>query len=248
LKIVEPTNCPSCSYLLERVKDQLFCRNVSCTAQSLKKVQHFCSLLKIKGFGPKTLEALGYSTVDELLAYDSEHVVECGYSEKVALKLELEIEKLYTVGVDFPLLITALSIDMIGITAARKIAAKVKDLDELDTFQSAKACGLGDKAATSLITWLQVNWPSMRETLREVKIIHAAQVAEAKGNVCITGKLNDYKSRALATEYLISLGWTVKSAVSSKVDFLVCEDGSNSSAVTKAIANEIPIVTIKELP
>ena len=48
-------------------------------------------------------------------------------------------------------------------------------------------------------------------------------------------------------EYLEELGYTVTSTVSGKTDYLVCEDGSNSSKTKKAESLEIPIVTIDNL-
>ena len=68
-----------------------------------------------------------------------------------------------------------------------------------------------------------------------------------KGKVCITGKLKDFSNRTKAKEYLESLGYTVTSTVSSVTDYLVCEDGSNSSKSKKAESLGIPIVSIADL-
>ncbi len=68
-----------------------------------------------------------------------------------------------------------------------------------------------------------------------------------KGNVCITGKLNDFSNRAKAKEFLEEHGYTVTTAVSGKTNYLVCEDGSQSSKNKKAESLGIPIVMIANL-
>ena len=69
----------------------------------------------------------------------------------------------------------------------------------------------------------------------------------SSGKVCITGKLKDFKNRNECKEFLESLGYTVTSTVSSVTDYLVCEDGSNSSKTKKAESLGIPIVSIADI-
>jgi len=64
--ITQPTKCPACNADLVKVKDQLFCRNESCEAQSSKKLEHYAKVLKIKGLGPKSIEKLGITTIIDL--------------------------------------------------------------------------------------------------------------------------------------------------------------------------------------
>ena len=91
-KIKIPTTCPCCDYKLETVNEQLFCRNTACTAQLGKKLEHFCKVLQIKGFGPKTIEKLNLADITELFYLDRDSVVEA-LGEKVADKLLDEIER-----------------------------------------------------------------------------------------------------------------------------------------------------------
>ncbi|HEY9705061.1 MAG TPA: hypothetical protein V6C58_21660 [Allocoleopsis sp.] len=70
--IEEPTCCPVCDYQLEKVNDQLFCRNLACPAQIAGKVQHFAKTLGIKGLGPKTIEKLGLQELTEIFYLDPE--------------------------------------------------------------------------------------------------------------------------------------------------------------------------------
>jgi DNA ligase (NAD+) len=63
----------------------------------------------------------------------------------------------------------------------------------------------------------------------------------------ITGKLDDFKNRNEAGEYLRSLGFKVTTSISKNTDYLVDETGKSSSKRTKAESLNIPIVTIKQL-
>lgn len=92
-KIEIPTTCPCCSYKLELVNEQLFCRNLSCEAQLGKKLEHFTKTLGIKGFGPKTIEKLGLADITELFYLDRASTIEALGSEKVADKLLDEIKE-----------------------------------------------------------------------------------------------------------------------------------------------------------
>ena len=74
-----------------------------------------------------------------------------------------------------------------------------------------------------------------------------AMVPTKSGKVCITGKLNEFSNRAKAKEFLEEHGYTVTSTVSGATDYLVCEDGSNSSKSKRAESLGIPIVTIADL-
>jgi DNA ligase (NAD+) len=84
LKIEIPTTCPSCGYLLETVNEQLFCRNTACDAQLGKKLEHFCKVLQIKGFGPKTIEKLKSADLATVLASFSIPLVGGTASGKIA--------------------------------------------------------------------------------------------------------------------------------------------------------------------
>ena len=84
MKIEIPTTCPCCSYPLEMVNDQLFCRNTACDAQLSKKVEHFCKTLGIKGMGARTIEKLGLADITEIFYLDLESVAESLSSKTMA--------------------------------------------------------------------------------------------------------------------------------------------------------------------
>lgn len=245
MKIEIPLNCPSCGSKLDLVNDQLFCRNKSmCPAQSSKLIENFCSKMKLKGFGPQTIAKLEITKVSELFFLTKEDLVRA-VGDKVATKLELELETKLRQDVDFGSVLGSLSIPLIGEVAAKKLSQLYND------FQSVKAEG---KAGENLASWKNtpagqdvINLPWKFSGARETQVTPAT---ESNGVVlCITGKLNDFKNRADATKYLESLGYTVKPSVTKAVNYLICEDETKigSSSYKKAQSLGIEVLTIKIL-
>ena len=238
------TTCPSCSSELERVKDQLFCRNNNCLAKQEKKLIQFAKVMKIKGLGPKTLEKLDILSILDLYLLREKDIID-SIGEKLGIKLYNEIQGSRYVTLEK--LLPALSIDLIGTSAGRKLNVLVNTLDEI-TFDICKKAGLGDVATNNLCDWLE-NRKSVYEELPLIfeEVANANLLVTKNIKVCITGKLDDYKSRDLASKYLREQGITVASGVSKTLDFLINEDKKPSSKLSKAGEYGIPIVTIKQL-
>lgn len=240
-----PTNCPSCDSLLERVEGQLFCRSTECPAQCGKTVENFCKKMKIKGFGPQTIAKLELSSISDVYSLKHDEMVSL-LGSKIADKLIAEVDAKRTV--DFGTFIGALSIPLIGGVAGKKIATVTNDWATIDKAYQV----LGGKAAASLEAWMKSDSGKLT-MLAPVSFTDNVVTKEAtvpalpNSNVCITGKLTDYKNRSEAAAYLESKGFTVTSGVSSKTNYLVVEDGSTSSKTTKADNLGIPILTIKQL-
>jgi DNA ligase (NAD+) len=244
-----PTNCPSCDSELEAVNSQLFCRNSACPAQSSKKVEAFVKKMRIKGFGPATISKLGFVHPIELYETSLDDYVAV-LGEKIGQKLYDEVQNSRTT--TFATFLSALSIPLIGDTASKKIAASIQHLDEnLDIMvHNWNNLDAGDKAKQNLDNWaMSEQYPDAvnLESYFSFKQQNYVVQTQNKGKVCITGKLKDFSNRSKAKEYLETLGYTVTSTVSSVTDYLVCEDGSNSSKSKKAESLGIPIVSIADL-
>lgn len=243
-----PINCPSCDSLLERVNDQLFCRSSSCPAQSAKIVEGFCKKLKIKGFGPKTVEKLGISSLQDLYALTIPEMADI-LGDKTAEKLHAEIANKKSL--EFGALIGALGIPLIGTVAGNKLGSLINNWGDLSK-AACKSAGLGDKATDSLLNWvaspqgIEVQNLPISFTVTEKPSKPTTPVVE-KGDVVITGKLDNFKNRSEAASFLESKGYTVKSGVTKKTIALIVEDGSTSSKTAKAQDYGIPILTINEL-
>ena len=243
IEIQAPTNCPSCSSVLEWSNQLLYCRNGSCPARSGKWVEHFAKTLKIKGLGPAAIDKLGLTSPSDIYQLSSGDIAAALNSTLLADKLFAEIEKSRSAPAN--LVLPALSIPLIGKTATAKLSTVVDHLYDLDTDSCLRA-GLGPKATENLLGWLEnaLNadfWNSLPFDLTFEK--PKAAVQKSNGVVCISGKLSSYSTKAEATQALESAGYAVKSTITKDVTILVNESGVESAKTKKARASGIQIVS-----
>ncbi len=244
-----PTECPTCGTGLERVKDQLFCRNTSCAAKTAKIVEGFCKKLKIKGFGPKTIEKLELSSLPQLYSLTVETMTDT-LGAKTAEKLHAEIANKRNL--EFGTLIGALGIPLIGTVAGNKLGSFINSWDTISQ-SKCKEAGIGDKATDSLLNWLEseqgieVRELPIEFTKQQPKAQTSNVNVAAKGDIVITGKLDNFKNRGEAASFLETKGYTVKGTVTKKTIALIVEDGSTSSKTKKADDLGIPIISINQL-
>lgn len=242
MRIEIPNYCPSCSYPLELVNMQLFCRNTACSARLDKQIEHFAKTLGIKGLGAKTIEKLQLADTTELYYLELEDLTELLGSERMATKLLAEIDA--SRSSPLSLVIASFGIPLIGNTASEKLCKVINDIDEI-TVEKCKEAGLGDKATANLINWLQTEFAEMREFLPFSFKTAKQTTSNTKGNVCITGKLTSYKTKSEAYAVLEDAGYKVVETVTKTTNYLVDEDNKNSSKRKKA--DELGITIISNL-
>jgi DNA ligase (NAD+) len=241
MRIEIPTNCPCCSYRLELVNDQLFCRNQACSAQLEKKVEHFCKTLGIKGMGSKTIEKLQLADITELYYLDQDQVCSAVNSERVGTKLLAEIER--SRSADLATVLSAFSIPLIGRTASTKLCSVVNHVDEINQ-ATCKQAGLGDKATQNLLSWLETEFCEIRQFLPFSFRAEQTSATTISGkNICITGKLSSFKTKAEAYKQLEQLGYTVVESVTKTTNYLVDEEDKSSTKRKKAETLGIKIIT-----
>ena len=240
MRIQIPTECPCCSYPLELVNDQLFCRNTACDAQLSKKVEHFCKTLGIKGMGTRTVEKLGLSDITELFYLDKDQVIEALGSEKVAIKLLDEIER--SKSADLATVIASFSIPLVGSTASKKLCEVVTSVDEI-SHNTCKQAGLGDKVTQNLLAWFDTDFQEMREFLPFSFRSQKNSNTSSRSTICITGKLSSYKTKAEAYKALEEAGYTPVESVTKATNYLVDEEDKGSSKRKKAESLGITIIT-----
>jgi NAD-dependent DNA ligase len=237
--IEEPSECPCCQYALEKVKDQLFCRNIACSAQLAKKVEHFAKVLGIKGLGPKTVEKLQLQDLTELFYLDFDEV-KSQLGEKITLKLFQEIENAKTS--EFAVVLESFSIPLVGATASKKLSTVVSNFEEI-TSEKCKQAGLGEKVTDNIINWLQTDYEELKEFLPFRFSENKKTINTNNKTVCITGKLKSYKKKSDAVDVLAAAGYTLVESVTKSLDYLVDESGNMSSKKEKAIQYGITIIT-----
>ena len=242
MKITIPKNCPCCDYPLETVNEQLFCRNIACSAQLGKKIEHFCKTLGIKGMGAKTLEKLQLADITEIYYLDVDEIATALGSQKTAEKLIQEIEK--SKSADLETVLPAFSIPLFGATAAAKLCSVVDSLSDI-TFDKCKQAGLGDKVSQNLMTYIETDLQVMKEFLPfSFRTAKKAVVSNPNGkSVCITGKLSSFKTKAEAYAALTAAGFQVVESVTKTTNYLVDEDNKGSSKRQKAEQLGIEIIT-----
>ena len=241
MRIKIPTNCPCCNYTLELVNDQLFCRNQACGAQLEKKVEHFCKTLGIKGMGSKTIEKLQLADITELYYLEQDQICEAVNSERVGSKLMAEINR--SRDADLATILSAFSIPLIGRTASAKLCSVVSHVDEINS-ETCKQAGLGEKATQNLLSWLETEFCEMRQFLPFTFYAeHPVTTNSVGNNICITGKLSSFKTKAEAYKQLEQLGYTVVESVTKTTNYLVDEEGKSSTKRKKAEQLGITIIT-----
>lgn len=237
--MIEPPNkCPSCDSTLEWSNDQLYCRNNQCPAKSSKQLEHFAKTLKIKGLGPSTIDRLDIYDIFDVYDLSLEYIEAQLNSEKLAIKLFNEIERSKTEPLNTVL--PAFGISLIGNSATAKLAGVADSIFDIDEDVCKKA-GLGPVATKNLIKWLESNL----ERYCELPFSFDFEKVKSTGNrgiVCISGKLNSFKTKAEATKVLESLGYTVKGDLTKDVTILVNESGKETAKTEKARNNGVTIV------
>jgi DNA ligase (NAD+) len=247
--IMAPANCPSCGSILEWINDQLFCKSLTCQTKVYKQVEHFARTIKIKGLGPKTVEKLSLDNINKIYELDYDFIFESLNSHIMANKLLAEIEK--SKGTDLQTLLPAFSIPLFGRSAAEKLCSKIEFLHEIN-YDKCREAGLGQKVSDNLMEWIIMTFNqyadlpfSWRTNYPNTK---GQQVNDIKGIVCISGKLNTYKTKAIAKKILEENGYKVKSGLTKDVNILVNESGVESAKTKKAQQNKITIINnINEL-
>jgi NAD-dependent DNA ligase len=233
-------NCPSCGSKLVYVKDQLFCKNkTDCPAQSSKAVEHYCKTLKIKGLGPKRIEALELSSISDIYDLTEDFIAE-QLGDKVAATIMAEIEKARNV--DFATFLAGCGVPLVGNSVSTKLAEVVNTLDEINADTCSKA-GLGAKATQNLVTWLESGF----EMPYGVSFNQPKQKQQKTGSVsvCISGKISGY-TKAQATVLLNEEGFDVKNTITKDVKILITEQ-TGTAKVNQAKELGLPIGTLEDV-
>jgi len=229
-----PSNCPSCNSVLSRKKDQLFCTNVDCFAKNSKVVEKYTKKMKIKGLGPVAIKKLELNNINDIYEL-TEEILEDTLG-KNGNKIFLEINN-KTTKIQLADFLGASSIPLVGKTTADKITTTINDI----TKQSLLKDGLGEKASTNLLNWLDsTDIPS------GITFVKEKETSVMTGlKICVSGRTPGFTKATLAT-YLAEYNISVVSSVTKDIDYLISEE-TKSAKAQKAIKLNINIITIDEL-
>ncbi|MCX7681436.1 MAG: NAD-dependent DNA ligase LigA [Anaerolineae bacterium] len=258
-----PQICPSCGEPVVSPEDEVavYCINVACPEQRVRRVEYFAAVMDIEGLGERTAQLfvarglvqdaadLYYLKREEILGLE-------GFAEKSTDNLLAAI----AASKERPLaqVIAALGIRGVGSTVAQVLARHYRSLDALaaataEELQTIE--GLGPHIAGAIVEWFAL--PRNREfveKLRRAGVRLAEEVGEAPPaggpleglTFVITGTLPTM-SREEATRLIERHGGRVTDSVSRKTDYLVVGSAPGGTKYRKAQQLGVPMIDEAQL-
>ncbi len=264
--IDEPCHCPICGSETT-IKDNdgvktLWCTNPTCDGKLSQKIDHFCSKkgLDIKGLSLATIEKLidwgwldNVKDLYSLEAHKKEWISKPGFGEKSVQKIINAIENSKTC--QWSAFVSALGIPLIGTTASKELAKLFDSYQEFRKYVDTDDCwfdefdGFGPEMDKSLKEFDYTEADEIAAMFNfEQQEVQSEVVTSAAGiTFCITGKVNVWKNRDAFKAYIESIGGKVVGSMSSKVNYLINNDNTSTSAKNVAAKKAgIPIITEAE--
>ena len=260
-----PIYCPCCNSPAV-IKDNdgvktLWCTNPTCDGKLSQKIDHFCSKkgLDIKGLSLATIEKLidwGWlNNVKDLYSLDAhkkEWISKPGFGEKSVQKIIDAIENSKTC--QWSAFVSALGIPLIGTTVSKELTKYFTEYKGLRNYiidggSFLSFDGFGPEMDKSLKEFDYTEADEIAAMLNfEQQEVQSEVVTSAAGiTFCITGKVNVWKNRDALKAYIESIGGKVVGSMSSKVNYLINNDNTSTSAKNVAAKKAgIPIITEAE--
>lgn len=267
-EIVPPTDCPSCAQPVTEQGNsrELFCTNVSCPAQTVRRLIHWASrpAADIEAFGQVWIERLAEAgilerpsdfytlTAERLLEFDR-------IGETSAARMIESVDASRRVGLRRALIGLAIPMASEG-TAARLARAGFRSLEEVAEAGVERLVAvedIGPKVAASLVEHLTRLRPELQR-LRDAgvsldvldedlpPVVAAGAPLDGK-TVVITGAISDPRSgekvaRPTFQRLCEKAGATAASSVSANTDLLITGAGVGDSKLAKAAKLGVEVV------
>ena len=264
-----PSTCPICGgeTIIKKESDSevLYCGNPQCQGKLINRIDHFCSKkgLDIKGLSKATLEKLmnwnwinTYQDIFLLWQVRDKWIQKPGFGEASVDKILNAIAKVKE-NVKLEQVIAAAGIPEIGSRVAKDLA---KHYDSWADFRAEtnflQYDGIGEVMNNNLLNFdyddLNLDYTvnlHLKEGIKNSKDNELNPITSTITNkvFCITGKVHLFKNRAELQADIENKGGKVVSSMSSKVNYLINNDNTSTSAKNKAAqAAGIPIITEEE--
>ncbi|AHH17423.1 DNA ligase 1 [Nocardia nova SH22a] len=259
-EIVPPTACPSCGQAVTEQGNsrELFCTNVSCPAQTVRRLIHWASraAADIEAIGPVWIERLAEAGIlehpSDFYTLTKERLLEFDrVGEVSAARMIDSIDGSRRVGLRRALIGMAVPMASDG-TAARLARAGFGSLEEVADAGEERLVAvedIGPKVAASLIEHLtrlrpelerlRANGVSLDVREEDLPPVVAAGAPLAGKTVVITGAISDPRSgekvaRPTFQRLCEKAGATAASSVSANTDLLITGAGVGDSKLAKA--------------
>jgi DNA ligase (NAD+) len=256
-----PTVCPSCGEPVVSPEDEVavYCINVDCPEQRVRRVEHFANAMDVDGLGERTVELLVerelvqnpadlyYLEREDLMALE-------GFAEKSTENLLASI----AVTKDRPLeqVIAALGIQGVGAIVAQMLARHYRSIDDLAAAsrEEIEAIeGMGPHTAEAIVTWFQHEHNrAFVEKLRRAGVkLEQEELVEAPAGplegltFVITGRLS--RPRKAIAALIEEQGGRVTGSVSGNTDYLVVGESPGGSKYSKAQELGTPMIDEAQL-
>ncbi|MFE7746610.1 NAD-dependent DNA ligase LigA [Nocardia sp. NPDC057455] len=271
--IVPPTTCPSCEQPVTEQGNsrELFCTNVSCPAQTVRRLIHWASraAADIDAIGPVWIERLAEAGIlerpSDFYTLTKQRLLEFErIGEVSAARMIDSIDASRQVGLRRALIGLAIPMASDG-TAARLARTGFRSLEEVADAGEERLVAvedIGPKVAASLVAHLTRLRPELRR-LREAGVcldvrtedlppVVAAGAPLAGKTVVITGAISDPRSgekvaRPTFQRLCEKAGATAASSVSANTDLLITGAGVGESKLTKAEKLGVEVVDQGEI-
>ena len=259
-----PSVCPICGGNVEVRKEidseMLYCTNPQCDGKLVNKIDHF--------FGKKGLDAKGFSraTIQKIIDWGYvENISDCfrldehradwikrpGFGEKSVTSILTALDGCRNTSLNK--IIAAAGIPLIGSTVSKSLAKRFKTYDEFRTatremdFSTLDGFGYEMNSALHKFDYTELDYIVENFLTIEVEEAETEAVSSLEGLVfVITGKLSRKRDDIKAD--IEAKGGKVTGSVSSKTNYLVCNDKNSNTGKSKdAKALGIPIITEEEL-
>ena len=239
--VEKPTVCPACGSALVENGAHLFCPNRLCTPRIVAMLDHYASknAMNIDGFSESTAQVLverknmvKFSDLYRLTADDLAELD--GFKDKKITNLLTAIEKSKTPTMDA--FIYAIGIGGVGRVAAKDLAARFKNMDNLKgaTLDDLLALeNVGDITAKAILDYFQ-DEDNLAEltALTEVGVTPVWSDEKKEGifsgqSVVLTGTLSSFK-RSEAQKLIEERGGVCQSSVTAKTTLVLAGEEAGS--------------------
>jgi len=252
-----PGSCPICGSEVVREGKYHFCSGgISCPAQLIGSLQHFCSktAMNIEGIGEKVARKLVEEGLVEALPdiYDLEKkdLVELdGFGDKSVDNLLEQIEGSRESTLDR--FLYALGIRHVGRERARLLAERfsLEDLERADRKELEEVEDLGSEVSESVFSFFrnEKNLKTLKRLKGAMKKLKRPSTGDEFEGVKIvfTGKIEGY-TRDELKDLMEGHGASVTSTVSNETDFLVKGDNPGSRKLESARELGTKILDVEE--
>ncbi len=259
------THCPECSTALVRQEGEAnhYCPNEDgCPPQVVGKMQHFISrkAMDINGLGEETIQLLYnqglVKNIADLYQLKFEDVLQLErMAEKSAQNLIDGLKA--STQIPYQRVLFGLGIRFVGETVAKKLAAKFKTIEQLQTAtyeELMQVDEIGERIALSLLDYFKN--PAHLEMIEKLKLAGLQFENTAKAlvlesyilsgkAVVISGVFNKY-SRDEIKAMVEANGGKNASGITSKTDFVIAGENMGPAKLEKAIQLKITILSEDE--